>query len=72
MNVYQLEILNPEAEVLLECLVKLKLIRVQKIEELSEIQKQRIELSIKQLDNGEGISHDAVMKEFSAKLRKAK
>ncbi len=41
-------------------------------DELSEAQKQRIELSIKQLDKGEGIPHEAVMAEFRAKLRKAR
>jgi len=41
-------------------------------DELSEVQKRRIELSIKQLDEGEGIPHEAVMAEFRAKLRKAK
>ena len=41
-------------------------------DELSEAQKQRIELSIKQLDKGDGIPHEAVMAEFRAKLRKAK
>lgn len=39
---------------------------------LSEAQKQRIELSIKQLDKGDGLPHEAVMAEFRAKLRKAK
>lgn len=41
-------------------------------DELSETQKHRIELSIKQLDEGEGIPHEAVMAEFKTKLRKAK
>ncbi len=41
-------------------------------DELSEAQKRRIELSIKQLDEGEGIPHEAAMTEFRAKLRKAK
>ncbi len=38
-------------------------------DELSEAQKGRIELSIKQLDEGEGIPHQAVMAEFRAKLQ---
>ncbi|MBK8565863.1 MAG: hypothetical protein IPN76_21600 [Saprospiraceae bacterium] len=41
-------------------------------DELSEAQKRRIELSIKQMDEGEGIPHEAVMSEFRAKLHKAK
>jgi hypothetical protein len=41
-------------------------------DELTEAQKRRIELSIKQLDEGEGIPHEAVMAEFRTKLRKAK
>lgn len=41
-------------------------------DELSEAQKRRIELSIKQLDEGEGIPHQVVMAEFRAKFRKAK
>jgi hypothetical protein len=41
-------------------------------DDLSEAQKRRIELSIKQLDEGEGIPHEAVMAEFSAKYRRAK
>ncbi|MCC6726094.1 MAG: hypothetical protein IT258_16425 [Saprospiraceae bacterium] len=41
-------------------------------DELSEAQKRRIELSIQQLDEGEGIPHEAVMAEFRTKLRKAK
>jgi hypothetical protein len=41
-------------------------------DELSEAQKRRIELSIQQMDEGEGIPHEAVMTEFRAKLRKAK
>ncbi len=41
-------------------------------DELSDAQKQRIELSIKQLDEGKGIPHEAVMAEFRTKLRKAK
>ncbi|MCU0348482.1 MAG: hypothetical protein MUC59_16200 [Saprospiraceae bacterium] len=41
-------------------------------DELSEAQKRQIELSIKQLDEGEGIPHEAVMSEFRTKLRKAK
>lgn len=41
-------------------------------DELSEAQKRRIELSIQQMDEGEGIPHEAVMAEFRAKLRKAK
>lgn len=41
-------------------------------DELSEAQKSRIKLSIKQLDEGEGLLHEAVMAEFRTKLRKAK
>ncbi len=41
-------------------------------DELSEAQKRRIELSIKQLDESEGIPNEAVMAEFRTKLRKAK
>ncbi|MCF8247235.1 MAG: hypothetical protein K9J37_14770 [Saprospiraceae bacterium] len=41
-------------------------------DELSTGQKQRIEKSIRQLDNGEGIPHEAVMTEFRSKYRLAK
>lgn len=41
-------------------------------DELSEVQKRRIELSIEQLDAGEGIAHETVMAEFRAKPRPAK
>ncbi|MCF8248020.1 MAG: hypothetical protein K9J37_22880 [Saprospiraceae bacterium] len=41
-------------------------------DELSKAQKSRMELSIKQLDEGEGLSNEAVMAEFRIKLRKAK
>lgn len=41
-------------------------------DELSEAQKRRIELSIQQMDEGEGIPHEAVMTELRTKLRKAK
>ena len=41
-------------------------------DELSEAQKQQIEKSIRQLDNGEGIPHEAVMSEFRAKYRRTK
>ena len=39
-------------------------------DELSEAQKRRIELSIQQLDDGEGIPHEAVMAEFRSKFRR--
>ena len=41
-------------------------------DELSKGQKQQIEKSIRQLDNGEGIPHEAVMTEFRSKYRLAK
>lgn len=41
-------------------------------DDLTEAQKRRIELSIKQLDEGAGIPHEAVMSEFSTKYRRAK
>lgn len=36
---------------------------------LSDIQKQKIEKSIRQLKNGEGISHEEVISEFRKKLK---
>lgn len=41
-------------------------------DDLSEAQKGRIELSIKQLEAGEGIPHKAVISEFRTKYRRAK
>lgn len=41
-------------------------------DELSETQKQKIENSIRQLDDGEGIPHKIVMSEFRAKFRNTK
>ncbi len=41
-------------------------------EELSMAQKQQIEKAIRQLDNGEGIPHEAVMTEFRSKYRLTK
>jgi hypothetical protein len=40
--------------------------------ELSEAQKRRINLPIKQLDEGEHIPHETVIAEFRTKLRKVK
>ena len=39
--------------------------------ELSDAQKQQIEKSIQQFDNGEGVPNEVVMKEFRAKYRRA-
>ena len=36
-------------------------------DEISAAQKQQIEKAIRQLDNGEGIPHEAVMSEFRSK-----
>ena len=41
-------------------------------DDLTEAQKRRIELSIKQLDEGGGIPNEAVLSEFSTKYRRAK
>jgi hypothetical protein len=41
-------------------------------DELSDAQKQRIQESIRQLDNGEGIPHEAVMAEFRVKYSGSK
>ncbi|MEZ4957255.1 MAG: hypothetical protein R2825_27095 [Saprospiraceae bacterium] len=40
-------------------------------DELSDTQKQQIEKSIQQLENGEGIPHNMVMEEFKTKYRRA-
>lgn len=37
--------------------------------ELSEVQKERIEQSIRQLDAGEGIPHESAMQEFRKKYK---